>query len=511
MAEGVTPGSIQEMAAEFANGFLASLNSMVAETVGVDVIWFRATPDKRSQDVIFQTYTLYGVEDCPLTFKAVYTDNSYDDAAITFNIMGLEYSVPLTLEIAVNTWYEATNYDGTLPQRGDIVFIPISRKLMEVVSMTPVKKIGAQLTSFKVNLSIYKPTRSRIVGENLRESIKENTVNLDSRFGEDIDETFKNTVDDDQLSIFGTTSVDRAKENAVTRHYDSIIKDVNNIIENNINIDGHIVSRSYYDALNGSGYVVRYKRADSIHKTDVRCLSCLVRLRSLSDPAMTNVTKMSLSGNMLTVETRKKLDIGTEVIISRGAMSIVGTVTSKQPYVIELNKDAVAKLNTSSSSWYAIPGYTIEKVSNANILTGKGDTELSVDIKSGKIISLTIGDKETQFRLTAPMSYDKWYGVIINMGEKLSIDIFEELEQLTNIVHLPDMRNKYWQDLNIKNYQLNISNCYITNIRLYDTENTEIDKQLMDLTTYNIPNSSHAIINDSTDIYLDKKFTGIKG
>lgn len=511
MAEGVTPGSIQEMAAEFANGFLASLNSMVAETVGVDVIWFRATPDKRSQDVIFQTYTLYGVEDCPLTLKAVYTDNSYDDAAITFNIMGLEYSVPLTLEIAVNTWYEATNYDGTLPQRGDIVFIPISRKLMEVVSMTPVKKIGAQLTSFKVNLSIYKPTRSRIVGENLRESIKENTVNLDSRFGEDIDETFKNTVDDDQLSIFGTTSVDRAKENAVTRHYDSIIKDVNNIIENNINIDGHIVSRSYYDALNGSGYVVRYKRADSIHKTDVRCLSCLVRLRSLSDPAMTNVTKMSLSGNMLTVETRKKLDIGTEVIISRGAMSIVGTVTSKQPYVIELNKDAVVKLNTSSSSWYAIPGYTIEKVSNANILTGKGDTELSVDIKSGKIISLTIGDKETQFRLTAPMSYDKWYGVIINMGEKLSIDIFEELEQLTNIVHLPDMRNKYWQDLNIKNYQLNISNCYITNIRLYDTENTEIDKQLMDLTTYNIPNSSHAIINDSTDIYLDKKFTGIKG
>lgn len=511
MAEGVTPGSIQEMAAEFANGFLASLNSMVAETVGVDVIWFRATPDKRSQDVIFQTYTLYGVEDCPLTFKAVYTDNSYDDAAITFNIMGLEYSVPLTLEIAVNTWYEATNYDGTLPQRGDIVFIPISRKLMEVVSMTPVKKIGAQLTSFKVNLSIYKPTRSRIVGENLKESIKENTVNLDSRFGEDIDETFKNIVDDDQLSIFSTTSVDRAKENAVTRHYDSIIKDVNNIVENNINIDGHIVSRSYYDALNGSEYVVRYKRADSIRKADVRCLSCLVRLRSLSDPAMTNVTKMSLSGNMLTVETRKKLDIGTEVIISRGAMSIVGTVTSKQPYVIELNKDAVAKLNTSSNSWYAIPGYTIEKVSNANILTGKGDTELSVDIKSGKIISLTIGDKETQFRLTTPMSYDKWYGVIINMGEKLSIDVFEELEQLTNIIHLPDMRNKYWQDLSIKNYQLNISNCYITNIRLYDTENTEIDKQLMDLTTYNIPNSSHAIINDSTDIYLDKKFTGIKG
>lgn len=511
MAEGLTSGSIQEMAAEFANNFLASLNAMVAETVGVDVIWFRAAPDKRSQDVIFQTYTLYGVEDCPLTLKAVYTDNNYDDATITFNIMGLEYSVPLTLEIAVNTWYEATNYDGTLPQRGDIVFIPISRKLMEVVSMTPVKKIGAQLTSFKVNLSIYKPTRSRIVGENLKESIKENTVNLNSRFGKDIDETFKNIVDNDQLSIFSTSSEDKVKENAVTGHYDSIIKNVNNIIENNINIDGHIVSRSYYDAHNGNEYVVRYKKSDSIQKSDTRCLSCLVQLHSLSDSFLTNISKMMLVNNILTVETRKKFEIGTEVIISRGSISIAGKVISKQPYNIELNKDAVIKLNSSSHTWYTIPGYTIEKVSNANILTGKGDIEFSINIKSGKIISLNIGDKETQFRLTSPMKYDKWYGVIINVGEKLSIDIFEELEQLTNIVHMPEMRNKYWQDLVIKNYQLNVSNCYITNIRLYDTENTEIDKQLIDLTTYNIPNSSHAIINDSADIYLDKKFTGIKG
>lgn len=250
--------SIQEMAAEFANNFLANLNQTVAETIGVDVMWFRATPDKRSQDVIFQTYTLYGVEDCPLEFKAVYVDTGYDDAAITFNIMGLEYSVPLTLEIACNTWYEVTNYDGTLPQRGDIVFIPLSRKLMEVVSMTPVKKLGAQLTSFKVNLSIYKPTRSRIVGENLRESIKNNTVNLDSEFGEDIKETFQNIVDEDQLSIFNTTSVDRAKENALTKGTEEEPgKNVHNIVEDNVYVDGHTISRSYYDANIGRKFVVK--------------------------------------------------------------------------------------------------------------------------------------------------------------------------------------------------------------------------------------------------------------
>jgi hypothetical protein len=52
------------------------------------------------------------------------------------------------------------------------------------------------------------------------------------------------------------------------------------------------------------------------------------------------------------------------------------------------------------------------------------------------------------------------------------------------------------------------SNAYITNIRLYNTSNTEIDKQLTDLVSYNIRNNSNAIINDSADTYLNKEYKG---
>jgi hypothetical protein len=508
-----TSTSIQEMMAEFANNFLAQLNETVSETVGVDVIWFRATPDKRSQDVIFQTYTLYGVEDCPLEFKAVYADNSYDDAAITFNIMGLEYAVPLTLEIAVNTWYKATNYDGTLPQRGDIVFIPISRKLMEVVSMTPVKKVGAQLTSFKVNLSIYKPTRSRIVGENLRETIENNTVNLDSRFGEDIKETFENITDDKQISIYNTTSEDKTKENALTKGNDlNPGKHVHNIVESNVYVDGHTISRSYYDASIGSKFVVRYKNKDIIAESDTRCLSIWVKMKDVENNELKNIKKMSLSGNILTVEGTKKMEMGDEVLISRGNISVIGKVISIIPYQIELNKDMVNKLNSTSNTWFNIPGYTIEKVNTVNLLYGVSETgDIRVDLKSGRFLSITVGDNETLFRLTDTLKFNKWYGIIVNISSKVIIDIFEELGQLERIMHLEGMRNKYWKEMVISNYQIMMSNSYITNIRLYDTANTEIDKQLIDLTTYNIPDNYHAIINDSVDIYLDKKYIGIKG
>jgi hypothetical protein len=153
-------------------------------------------------------YTLYGVEDCPLSFKAMYADNSYDDAAITYNIMGINFNVPMTIDIALETWKTATGDDGTIPQKGDIVFIPMTRKLMEVVSMQPVKQLGGQLTSYKVNLSIYTPTRNRIVGEQLKESIKENTTNLMERFGEDIHTNVEDIVDDNQLSLFDSTSTE---------------------------------------------------------------------------------------------------------------------------------------------------------------------------------------------------------------------------------------------------------------------------------------------------------------
>ena len=204
--------SLQEMGANYANTTLSSLNDAVVDIIGVDVLWFRAKPDKANQDVIFQNYTLYGVEDCPLKIKAIYSDNNYDDAAITFQIMGLSYAVPLSLELSLNRWKEATGNDGTIPQEKDIVFIPISRKLMQVTSMTPVKKLGAQLTSWKVNLSIYTPTRSRIVGENLKESIINTTTNLDERFGKEIKETIADIIDDNQLSLYTSTNVDKNKE-----------------------------------------------------------------------------------------------------------------------------------------------------------------------------------------------------------------------------------------------------------------------------------------------------------
>lgn len=509
--------SIQEAALAFANSIANNINSSIADTMGIEVMWFRLIPDKRNQDVIFQSYTLFGVEDCPLTFNAMYSDTGYDDAAITYNIMGLEYSVPLTLEIPVKTWNDITENDGTLPQRGDIVYIPISNKLVEVVSMTPVKAIAAQITTYKVNCSIYKPARSRIVGDNLKTSIEQNTVNLDSQFGKDIENTFANVVDDNQLSIFASTSRDEHKEISKTNipEVDLIsASDVKNIISEDLLVDGHIISHSYYDMEINKDIVVKYT-----HKTDAwdekteRCLSCWVNIKE-TDP-LKNIKE--LTGEAVDDKcyikigsfSGKKFQPGTPVVIERGNIVIYGEVANSAEYKIEVYPGIYNGLNKNIKNWESLQGYTIRKDNIINLLSGDGTNyKFSIDLKANNYIIFSFGDKQIVCQLQSKLKTCKWYGVILNIGSVSSVDVFEGMPSLKKIFGISNVKNKNVLDNSIDSYYIKSSNAYLTNIRLYDVSNTDLDKQITDLVSFNTPYNSHTIINDSAEIYLNKTYMG---
>lgn len=503
--------SIQEAAAKFANSMLANINASAAETVGVDVMYFRLKPDKRNQDIIFQTYTLYGVEDCPLKFKAVYSDTGYDDAAITYNIMGLEYSVPLTLDIAVNTWYKITNYDGTLPQRGDIVFIPISNKLVEVVSMTPVKAVGAQVTSYKINCSIYKPNRSRVVGENLKTSIEENTVNLDSIFGKAIDETLKDIVDDKNLSMFDSSHKDKYKEVSKSDQEDKI--EVINIISHDLEIDGHIISRAYYDgAVNTTnGKIVTYKTKDELSENTRRCLSCWFNITEAQPSRNIKSITVEYSNNEyhLVLDAVKKFNLNDDIVIERGNICIPGKVINLSPYTIKVDSFMLKDISSMMPNWAQLPGYIIRKDNVYNILSANGSNTMSISIKAERFISLNIDNKETLYKLSANIKPLKWYAIIINIGSNITIDVFSAENGLHKVSSV-SKNNTLQKEMCFDSYFIKNSPLKITNIRLYDVENTELNKQLIDLVTFNIPNDSHAIINDSPVSFLDKKYVGVQ-
>lgn len=498
--------SIQEAAVSFANTLVASLNSTAAEMYGVDVMWFRAIPDKKNQDVIFQSYTLYGVEDCPMSFKAMYSDTNYDDAAITYQIMGISYAIPMTLEIALETWNNATNNDGSIPQQHDIVYIPINQKLLEVVSMQPVKAIGAKLTSYKVNLAIYTPTRNRIVGENLKESIENATVSRDKLFGEDIDNDIKDIIDDNQLNLYTSTNNDPNKEVIAAKTSESGQLDVRSVVSENLVIDGHLVANSHYNMDQPYGIVVKYNKSDKFTSSDERCLSCLVRINPILTSDIKNIKSAQYheDDNYGYIDTSvgSKFKNGDNVVLKRGKIYIPGTVISRNS--IQINKEQAKEMRKINENWYQMPGFCITRDSVINLLCSDN---FRIDIKGMTFVSIKNGNSETLVRMQKDLSENVWYGIILNIFETISLDVYSGEYNLTKISSTSDIKNNIG-DVNMDNIFIRTSTADMTNIRYYKTININTDKQIIDLVSMNAKNDSKAIINDSADIYLNKTYMG---
>ena len=153
-----------------------------------------------------------------------------------------------------------------------------------------------------------------------------------------------------------------------------------------------------------------------------------------------------------------------------------------------------------------MPGYAITSDSVIGLLNSD---VFNISIKGLNMISISTSEDEALIPVTEEIKTDKWYGVIINFGDNFSVDLYTTVDdKLTRISSVDNITNEIYESIEIENYYINSSNGNITNIRLYNSFNKEIDKQLTDLVSYNIRNDHNAIINDSADTYLNKEYKG---
>ena len=158
--------------------------------------------------------------------------------------------------------------------------------------------------------------------------------------------------------------------------------------------------------------------------------------------------------------------------------------------------------------WHLLKNYKIRKDNPINLLEGVCENGLlSINIISKRYIDVQLPTVNYVCDLDMDLIDEKWYGIIINISAKsLNINIFEPKEQLTQSVNIYiPIKNT---EQTYTRYYIKHSASYITNIRLYNIGNHDIDKQITDLVSYNINDNSKAIINDSADVYLGLKYFG---
>lgn len=486
-----------------------ALNNAVNQLIGMEVRWFRAVPQLRSQDVLFQEYTLSNVEDTPLCLKVVLPDGNFPDSKYNYDLMGLEYEVPLEIHIDKTYWGEIAG-TNTAPQKKDIVYFAIPNKLYEVISCYLLRGFMEQETTWKINLKKYQPQASRREGDVLTQTIDDYTVSAEEIFGDKMDSDIQKLEDNKQMSPFNSTDQD------IYKTLDASLS----IIPSRLEIYGVVVAESFYD-LSSSNYfdAVTYTGMDQISTTDDRCITAWTMI----DPGPEDeyeVTSLEASTNLpypanyrLTIESRVNIfEPDSNIEISRpGSLNfyakLISTDLSTNTHFIEIDQPVIDHLASIKSNWTAAKGYKMKFQDPASILDGMNTETVKgfkVDIYSNQYIKIHYGTQEHVGIMSSRLLNNEWYGVVVNIGntwgqyntvvyKQHPTDTTTKLETVFN-----DTLNFTPEATDVSCYTINKSPSYLTNLRLY-VSTMEEEKQMNELLRYFVPDGDQLIIGDNAD------------
>ncbi|HNS71664.1 MAG TPA: hypothetical protein PKK07_02995, partial [bacterium] len=337
-----------------------TMNSVANQMFGIEARWFRAVPQQRSKDVIFQEYTLSCVEDTPLCIKVVLPDGNFPDSKYNFDLMGLEYNIPLEIQIDNKYWEDAAGF-GTAPQKKDIVYLPLPNKLYQVESSYLKRGFMEQETTWVCNLIKYQPEASRKEGDALKETIDKYTVSEADLFGEILDGEMEKLTDKKQMSPMSSTSQDKYKE------IDKSLK----ILPYTLDLWGIIVAESVYDLNTSSIYnAIRYKNSsDLITINSDRAITSWINSRKdidkpydvvwiLPDDTLTPPAnfKIKISG-------KKRFAIDDTFVIQRSeALNFYAKVIDDNHaasgiYWCKVDQKVLDHLNSIQYQWWTKPGW----------------------------------------------------------------------------------------------------------------------------------------------------------
>jgi len=490
-----------------------TFNSVANKMFGIEARWFRAVPQQRSKDVIFQEYTLSNVEDDPLCLKVVVPDGNFPDSKYQYDLMGLEYEIPLEVQIDKKYWEEIAGF-GTAPQKKDIVYLTTPNKLYQVESSFLKRGFMEQETTWIINLRKYTPEASRKEGEILKETIDKYTISESEIFGDAISNDIDKLVDDKQMSPFNTTERDKYK----------IIDSELEILPNNVEFYGTIFAQGFYNMNTSDTYnAIEYKNpvGDEITTTRDRAITEWIMPQSITKEfnvvsIVKDASLLSPANYQIRIKGTGAMDfnINDIFVISRpGALNfytkVINNIHSAQGlYYCEIDEPVETHLTSIKSNWVNAKGYKMKNKSPITLLNGidssTGFEGFVTNIYANQYIKVNYGSQEHIAIMNERINDNQWYGMVVNIGntwKQFNVYVWEQ--------HPTDaetkLRIKFYETLrfipeaiNISKYVMNKSPAYITNIRLFKTT-IEEEKQPLELLSYFSKDADQMLIGDNCD------------
>ena len=485
-----------------------TMNNVANKMFGIEARWFRAVPQERSKEVILQEWTLYCVEEKPICLKVLLPDGNFPESQYQYDLMGLEYEVPLTVHIDKKYWEEMAGF-GTAPQKKDIVYLPMPNKLYQVESSYLERGFMEQETHWVLNLRKYMPEASRRESKDLKDTIDQYTVSEQELFGEDLQNEYDKITNDKQFSPFNSTTQDKYKSVDPTLE----------VVASTLSIYGLTVAEAFYDLKTSTDYnAIVYNYTDEITAGDDRAITAWVNARPITGKRYP-VTMIQADSTItppanykIKINTVNKFSIGDTFVISRpGALNFYAKVVDDANanvgiYFCQIDDDVVNYLNSLNSNWTTAKGYTMQLNDPITILDGinETDTGFQVHLYANQYLKIKYGSQTHVAALPESMNFEQWYGIVVNIGNTTSTygaylweidpnDSFKKLKlRASNVIPFRP------EATDVGTYSVDRSNSYMTNIRMFSTiiEESNQDQELL---SYFTKDSDQALILDNAD------------
>jgi hypothetical protein len=400
-----------------------SLNSIY----GIDVLYLKANPNKRAEDVILFEYTLTSV-DSPVCLKVLLQDNTIEEFKLQYINFGINFESDVIINID-KSYFQSIFGPNSAPQKGDIVYIQSINRLYEIKSSYIEKGIMFQDLYFVCALTKYSPKASRKESEEVKNFIDSITKSAEEFFNEKQKEEELNITKPQNFSnhIDDTNIPQKLDPN---RYY--IDTDVLINLEK-IELKNILISEFNYET-----YKV-FKKDAILYKAeftnDLKNIGFSCWIANSTEKLLTKSYKFtSFTFNSVTKKLTINLNynlnylVGDLVEIFNPIMPLyfygsINTITHPTPnstqLIIEFSQPVLNYL--SQINWTSINYYEIRKIEKKNLLYSYNATNgIIINLISRNFIELILNTKSYIFRIKKNIDLNEWIGIILNVSKEFN-------------------------------------------------------------------------------------------
>lgn len=416
------------------------LSASVNQLFGIDINYFRAVPVESSKDIVFNEWTLYGVEHHKC-IKIMIED--YPEMRPEYNPFGVTFEVPFQIEIDKSYWDSIFGAD-TMPQKRDILHIPMLNSIWEISSSYTKRTIMMLPTHYVISLVKYQPKSNVYKTPTIEDFLSEGAKSYESLHSADLDIEELETAKPLQYDIH-TGNTQRRTPNDRNRAaiHKSLIVDKCDLWNCDL-----LLSERHYDMC--STYpdtAVEYKNEATLQ--NLNHLSYAAWFKELNIHRIPqnlyktyNVASFVMLGNELTItfNANHPFKLGDWVEMYRlpsinilGKVSIINSLTT---VTLTIPDEILSYMNSLNPVWTGLNGGFKANLSiPRNLIYGHDGTNgMIINTHVSKYIQVILNDKEYFFVLDNKLEKD-WYGIVVNVSKQfkqIEINIFKRESSSTS-------------------------------------------------------------------------------